>query len=241
MPQLHLPPVVQAVAVLLGVSLAITRLLTASKAFWWVFPEWLQKGLPALLVAVGVLPQALEHAQSWLDVVQALVLSVGAWFTASRGDKRPVEPPKGKGDAQPVAVRDRIRFDDVTPSAPPGAAITNLHRRRSAWRWVPSLGLVALLCATSCARLAKVDWVGQGLQCAESLEPGLVKAVGEVLAGDGNVETELTKLVESGATASAVECAVKQLVDDIGMGPVAARATKQAIRGRAFLAKVQDR
>ena len=142
MPQLHLPPVVQAVAVLLGVALAVTRLLTASKAFWWLFPEWVQKGAPALLVAVGMLPQALENAHTWLDVAQALMLSVGAWFTASRGDKRPVEPPKSEGDPKPEPPREHIRFDDVTPSDPPTAAM-------SVWRnkW-PIVGccLVLLAC-----------------------------------------------------------------------------------------------
>jgi hypothetical protein len=147
MPQLpHIPPAAQAIAVTLGVALAITRLLTASKAFWWLFPEWLQKGLPAMLVAVGVLPQALEHAQTWLDVVQALVLSVGAWFTASRGDKRPVEPPKSKGDSG-SATKDpeptRIRFEPPSDEPPPVAAIR-------IWPSFVAFGIV-LACVLSCS------------------------------------------------------------------------------------------
>jgi len=99
---LHLPPVAQAALTITGVVLAVVRLLTASKAFWWRFPEWLQKGLPAALVALGTLPQALDLAKSWLDVAVAFVLAVGAWFTASRGDKRPVEPPSKKTPVLPV-------------------------------------------------------------------------------------------------------------------------------------------
>lgn len=99
---LHLPPVAQAVLTITGVVLAVVRLLTASKAFWWRFPAWLQKGLPAFLVALGTLPQALELAKSWLDVATALVFAVGAWFTASRGDQRPVEPSKSKPPVLPV-------------------------------------------------------------------------------------------------------------------------------------------
>lgn len=102
---LHLPPVAQAVLTITGVVLAVIRLLTASKAFWWRFPEWLQKGLPAALVALGTLPKALEMAKSWLDIAVALVFAVGAWFTASRGDQRPVEPPPSKPNDPNDTVR----------------------------------------------------------------------------------------------------------------------------------------
>jgi predicted PurR-regulated permease PerM len=76
-----------------GIVLAVIRLLTASRAFWWKFPEWAQKGLPALLVALGTIPVAIEHATSWLQIAEAGLLAIGAWFTASRGDKRPVQKP----------------------------------------------------------------------------------------------------------------------------------------------------
>lgn len=99
---LHLPPVYQAALTITGIVLAVVRLLTASKAFWWRFPEWLQKGLPAALVALGTLPQALELAKSWLDVVVAFVIALGVWFTASRGDQKPVEAPKPKVPTLPV-------------------------------------------------------------------------------------------------------------------------------------------
>lgn len=99
---IHLPPVASAVITITGIVLAVVRLLTASKAFWWRFPAWLQKGLPAALVALGTLPQALELAKSWLDVVTALVVAVGVWFTASRGDQKPVEASKPKVPTLPV-------------------------------------------------------------------------------------------------------------------------------------------
>lgn len=146
MPQLpHLPPVAQAIAVIVGVALAVTRLLTASKAFWWRFPEWLQKAAPAALVAIGLLPAALEQAQSWLDVAQALLLSVGAWFTASRGDQRPVEPPSKPSDPDattriippptPFFPSDRSRLHNDSPDEP--AEMRGL--------WAMSIGMRAAL------------------------------------------------------------------------------------------------
>src|SRR5215207_9212352 len=91
MPQfLHLPPVAQAVLTITGFVLAVIRLLTASRPFWthpWL-PAWLQKGLPAAMVALGAIPMAIEHARSWLDIAVALVVAGSAWYTASRGDKR---------------------------------------------------------------------------------------------------------------------------------------------------------
>ncbi len=158
MPQIpHLPPVAQVTLTITGVVLAVVRLLTASKAFWWKFPEWLQKGLPAALVALGMLPQALEHAQSWLDVAQALLFSVGAWFTASRGDQRPVEPPKSKAPPSdpdttvslmppPTSMRapDRSRLHNDAPDEPAEM------RGWLDWRWQLSFG-VLVACALACS------------------------------------------------------------------------------------------
>ncbi len=105
MPELlHLPPVAQAVLTITGVVLAVVRLLTASKSFWWYLPAWVQKGAPALLVALGTLPKALEAAQSWLDVTVAFTFAVGAWFTASRGDQAPVQLPRRKAPPLPLLV-----------------------------------------------------------------------------------------------------------------------------------------
>lgn len=101
---LNLPPVAQAVLTITGVVLAVTRLLTASKAFWWYLPAWVQKGFPALLVALGTLPKALEMAQSWVDVLVAFTFAVGAWFTASRGDQAPVQLPRKKAPPLPLLV-----------------------------------------------------------------------------------------------------------------------------------------
>lgn len=123
MPELlHLPPVAQAIAVMLGVALAIFRLLTASKAFWDVLPNKLQKAIPALLVALGLLPAALEHAKSWLDVATAITLVVGAYFTASRGDQSPPKDSNGgprlqRSNTDPK-VDDRSRLHNDLPDEP---------------------------------------------------------------------------------------------------------------------------
>jgi hypothetical protein len=85
----HLPPVAQGVLAISAVALAIVRLLTASRPFWASTPAWLQKLLPAVMMAIAALPTAIEHARNWLDVLVALVVSAAMFWTASRGDKRP--------------------------------------------------------------------------------------------------------------------------------------------------------
>lgn len=93
----HLPPVAQGVLAISAVALAIVRLLTASKPFWaWErVPVWVQKALPAALMAFAALPTAIEHARSWVDILVGLVITAGTWFMASRGDKRPPEDKSG--------------------------------------------------------------------------------------------------------------------------------------------------
>ncbi len=115
MPNLTLPPVAQAVAVMLGVALAIVRLLTASKPFWNALPNKLQKAIPALLVALGLVPAALEHAKTPLDVVTALVLVVGAYFTASRGDQNPPKDSDGGPRLERVNSDPKLTRDELAP------------------------------------------------------------------------------------------------------------------------------
>lgn len=92
----HLPPAAATAFTIAGIVMAVLRLLTASKSFWWLFPEWVQKGLPLALVALGTLPDALEKADNWGQIITAILMAGMTWFAASRGDKRPVEktPPK---------------------------------------------------------------------------------------------------------------------------------------------------
>lgn len=90
----------------------------------------------------------------------------------------------------------------------------------------------------ACSGLRAVDWPKLGA-CAEPLEQPLIESVAKVLVGTGDVESELSDLVKSGAAADAVECAVQQLVSDLAAGPTTARASHAAARGRTFLAKVQ--
>lgn len=69
--------VVQLVTFIVAFSLAATRILTASKAFWGLFPSWLAGVLPGLIVAVPALGQAVVGAQSWTDLTVAF-LTAGA-------------------------------------------------------------------------------------------------------------------------------------------------------------------
>jgi hypothetical protein len=137
---LHLPPVAQGVMAITAVALAVVRvvrLLTASRPFWaWEkVPVWVQKLLPALLMAVAALPTAIEHARSWLDVVVGFVVTGSLWFTASRGDKRPPENKSGGPRTERVKSDpkvERISFvkpepdDEPTPPSLPGAAMIGL-------------------------------------------------------------------------------------------------------------------
>lgn len=127
---LHLPPVAQGVIAISAVALAILRLLTASRPFWaWEkVPVWVQKLLPALLMAVAALPTALEHARSWLDVVVAFVVTGAMWFTASRGDKRPPEDKSGgpridRVNSDPKLTRDELESE---PPSLPGVRLSSL-------------------------------------------------------------------------------------------------------------------
>lgn len=123
MPIPHLPPIAQATAVILGVALAIVRLLTASRPFWNFLPNKLQKALPAAAVALGLLPAALENAKSWLDVATAAILVVGTYFTGSRGDQRPPidkdgGPRQDRANTDPKLTRDEL--DPPISIRPPG-------------------------------------------------------------------------------------------------------------------------
>ncbi len=208
----HLPPLAAAIVTIAGIVLAVTRLLTASKDFWWIFPEWVQKGAPALLVALGTLPAALEASKSWMDVLVGFVIAVGAWFTASRGDQRPVTSPR---------MMRRVKSDPSIPGGPLVVlffcfALTGLHA-----------------CAGRSVAWPKV------LSCAEPLEQPLVDSVLKVLTGTGDVQSELEALTGKYAP-GLIECAVQQIVSDLSSAPVAASASHASARGRAFLEKVQQ-
>lgn len=251
---LHLPPVAQGVLAISAVALAVVRLLTASRPFWaWEkVPVWVQKLLPALLMALAALPTAIEHARSWLDIIVALVVAGSMWFTASRGDKRP--PVDGDGGPRLARSKtdpkvERISFQRP-PSDPNIAAITSLHRRRSGWRWlrvtfesyrpraprwVPTYVLL-LLAALLIGCGSHISWPA-ALQCGAPLEQPLLQTVASVLAGTGDVKTELEQVaVDHGA----VECAVQQLISDIGMASQDPQRARSVARGRAFLASVQQ-
>ncbi len=113
---LHLPPVAQGVMAIAAVALAVVRLLTASRPFWASTPAWLQKALPALLMAIAAIPTAIEHARSWLDVVVAVVVSGAMFYTASRGDKRP--PEDSDGGPRLKRVNSDPKLDDTVSLMP---------------------------------------------------------------------------------------------------------------------------
>jgi hypothetical protein len=156
---LNLPPVAQGVMAITAVALAVVRLLTASRPFWaWSrVPVWVQKLLPALLMAGAALPTAIEHARSWLDVVVGFVVTGSMWFTASRGDKRPPED----SDGGPRLQRSNTdpKLDDTTRIIPEPTKLSppdrsRLHNDRPeppeaaefrSWDWRPALLLALLL------------------------------------------------------------------------------------------------
>ncbi len=144
MPELlHLPPLASAIITITGVILAVVRLLTASRPFWDALPNWLQKGVPAAMVALGVIPPAIENATSWVTVAEAVVLAIGAYYTASRGDKRPPVDKDGGPRTERVKSDPKLTSDelqDKTPPSLPGARMIGLA--------------MVCLCLISCARMA---------------------------------------------------------------------------------------
>lgn len=160
----HLPPVASAIITILGFTLAITRLLTASRPFWASFPAYVQKGIPALLVALGALPAALEYAKTWLDVAVALVLAISAWFTASRGDQSPPKDSDGGPRLQRSNTDPKVDDVSVIPeptklTAPDRSRLHNdqpdgAEMRDQSWRhqdWRLAIACLALLMLPSCA------------------------------------------------------------------------------------------
>lgn len=176
MPQLpHLPPVAQGVLALSAVAIAVVRLLTASRPFWSTTPAWAQKLLPALLMAVAAVPTAIEHARTWLDVLVAFVVSAAMFYTASRGDKRPAEPPKsdpgsGVDDAvslmpEPVKLvaQDRSRLHNDIPDEPAEFRRWDYPALRATWALRLCAGLLVgfvlgslLVPVTGCSALRSV-------------------------------------------------------------------------------------
>lgn len=134
--------------------------------------------------------------------------------------------PGGPSGQKPVGVTGAGvgMFDDVTPPSLPGAAMRGLV-----------LGLCAAL-FVGCG--AHVNWP-KVAQCGAPLEQPLLETVASVLAGTGDVKSELEQIALTKG-AGAVECAVQQIVSDLGTAPVTARASHSAARGRAFLESVRQ-
>lgn len=106
---------------------------------------------------------------------------------------------------------------------------------------VAAVGLLALSVSfgagLGCSRLANVDWSAVAACGEQPAESALTQIISGVLAGTGDVKTELEGVAaQYGVTA--VKCTTQQIIDDIGTAPVTARASRQAQRGRAFLKQV---
>lgn len=93
--------VVQVVTFIVAFALAASRILNATKPFWSIFPAWLARVMPALVVAVPALGQLIAGAQTWTDVSVAF-LTAGALFmpgsashlsASNSGAKPPSFPP----------------------------------------------------------------------------------------------------------------------------------------------------
>ncbi len=102
--------------------------------------------------------------------------------------------------------------------------------------------VVLLFCCSlpalhGCARFAKVDWSKVEACVEQPAESALTEIISGVLAGTGDVKTELEGVAEEYG-AGAVKCVVAQLVDQLKSAAVTNRASHQAERGRAFLAQV---
>jgi hypothetical protein len=106
----------------------------------------------------------------------------------------------------------------------------------------PLVPMVLVFCLAFTAGFAcspfKVDWPKLGA-CADQLRPGLTQVVIDILAENGDAEADLATLAKTEG-AAAVECAVQQVVSDIGSSPLKGRQSRVAERGRAFLAKVRQ-
>lgn len=108
---------------------------------------------------------------------------------------------------------------------------------------IPDGPLLVLLLVCSlpglhgCARLAKVDWTKVEACVAQPAESALIQIVSGVLAGTGDVKTELEGVAEEYGT-GAVKCVVVQIVDDTGLRPHLDKDARQHARGKAFLDSV---
>jgi hypothetical protein len=88
----------------------------------------------------------------------------------------------------------------------------------------------------ACSHGLILNWPKLGA-CLDPLRPGLVQIVADVLAGNGDAEQDLATLGKTEGL-EAVECAVKQLVSDVGKQPAEARGSRIRARGQAFLVTV---
>lgn len=78
-------------ALIAGYALAVARLLNAGKLLWSWLPTKLQPLLPALVTVLPLLAAQLGAVTTKLDLVESLVLALGALTTAIRGE-HPVPP-----------------------------------------------------------------------------------------------------------------------------------------------------
>ncbi len=206
----------------------------------------LYQALPSAVLgaALGPLMTGGDWRQALLGALNGLAAPLShellSRYQGALGKVKQKTPPPSGGDVDgkvslmPDPIRevaaDRSRLHNDAPEEPEESR----GWKHQAWK----LALVGMLLAVfSCAGRA-VSWP-KVLSCAEPIEQPLIEEVAKVLSGAGDVQTDLEALVPRYAP-GVLECAVQQIVGDLSTAPVTARASHQAARGRAFLAKVEQ-
>ncbi len=211
---------------------------------WQALPSALLGAVYGALGTGGNVLASLKLAA--LALLAPVIHDVAAKYQGTLGTKKnpPPDDPDTTVSLMPDPVRvvaqDRSRLHNDSPDEP-----AELRKwKHPSWRLdsVFAFGGVALLAflvvmQPGCSLFSKADWDKLGT-CAAVLQQPLLNQVATVLAGAGDVESGLLAIVKSGAAKEAVECAVAQIVNDIGKQPADSNHARIRARGRAFLATV---
>jgi hypothetical protein len=88
----------------IAVLLAASRLLSAAKPLWSRAPDWLQAALPALMLWIPQAVEALGQAETKMDLVELVVLTVALLVPGAHTRDRD-DPPGGAGSEVGLASR----------------------------------------------------------------------------------------------------------------------------------------
>ena len=200
---------------------------------WQALPSALIGGFYGWLGTGGSIVASLKLAL--LGLLAPVVHELAWRYEGRLGTKR--TPP---ADAQPIAKRDHVVFanprdpEDVPPAALSAwSFLARQLRRRGLVMWAAAAVCLSL---SGCALFA-AEWPKLAEHCAPT-KASLLRDVEFVLANTGDVDAQL-KQIAIKETASAVECAVQQVVADLSARKGSAHDNHALSRGRAFLAKVR--